>query len=517
MGAGQGIVALVTNNSFINEITFDGMRKCLEQDFDLIYVLDLGGNVRKNPQLSGTTHNVFGIKVGVSINVFVKKKKKTQNKLVIKYVATDPLWRKEAKYDFLNEKSSIENITWKKLVPDAKHNWLTSGLDNSFDSLIPMGSKQAKNFKELEPGTIFKTFSLGVSTNRDNVVYDFNKPALEKRIQQFCDDYNLEVSRYQQKNRPKNIDDFLDYSHIKWSSTLKNHLKSSSQTEFMPDKICESFYRPFTRMYLYYDHVLVDRPALFKRIFPNSTSEIENRVICINQTSERPFACLVVKLIPNLVFCGGFGAATQCFPLFTYDNDGNNRKENMTDWSLEQFKTQYNDDTIHKLDIFNYIYAVLHHPQYRKKYSANLKRELPHIPFAPVFWPFAKSGKILAELHVNYESQKEFSLKWVEDIEAKVNYRVDRMTFSKDRSSIIYNEFLTLMGIPSEVFEYRLGNRSALEWIIDQYQIKTDKRSGITNDPNNLDDPQYIIRLIGKVITVSLETVKIVKSLPPLF
>ena len=207
---------------------------------------------------------------------------------------------------------------------------------------------------------------------------------------------------------------------------------------------------------------------------------------------------------------------TQCFPFYTYDENGINLQENITDWSLEKFQTQYNDTSITKWDIFYYVYAVLLHPQYRDKYAANLKRELPRIPFAHDFWGFARAGKQLAELHVNYEKQPEYSLTWLENKDAKVNYRVERMTLSKDKTQISYNDFLTLGSIPPEVFEYRLGNRSALDWIIDQYRVKTDKRSGITNDPNRLDNPQYIIRLIGKVITVSIETVKIVKSLPEL-
>ena len=194
--------------------------------------------------------------------------------------------------------------------------------------------------------------------------------------------------------------------------------------------------------------------------------------------------------------------------------DAANRKENITDWALAQFQEHYKDNHISKLDIFHYIYAILHHPQYREKYAANLKRELPRIPFAPDFQEFAKAGKQLAELHVNYEKQTEYPLKWIEDIDEKVNYRVDKMKLSKDKTQIIYNDFVTLGGIPPEVFEYRLGNRSAIEWIIDQYRVKTDKRSGITNDPNRLDDPQCIIRLIGKVIYISIETVRIVNSIP---
>jgi predicted helicase len=477
----------------------------------------LGGNVRKNPKLSGTTHNVFGIQVGVSINFFVKTKSEAPRNAKIYYARVDEFWRKAEKYDFLNDKGYIGNIEWQEISPDSKNNWLTAGIDSTFDSFIPMGTKEAKSLKELEPGTIFKTFSLGVSTNRDSVVYDYNRQALEKRIEQFCDYYNSEVSRYQQKGKPAEIDNFLDYQHVKWSSTLKNHLKSMTFAEFDPAKIREAYYRPFTRVFLYYDHVLNDRPGLFRQIFPNLNAETENKAICVNQTAEKPFACLSVNAIPNLVFCGGFGAATQCFPLYTYTEDGTTRKENITDWALVQFQEKYKDNNISKPDIFHYAYAVLYHPQYCEKYAANLKRELPRILFAPDFQEFAKAGKQLAELHINYEKQTEYPLIWLENKDAKVNYRVERMTLSKDKTQIVYNDFLTLGGIPPEVFEYRLGNRFALEWILDQYQVSTDKRSGIVNDPNRLDDPQYIIRLLGKVVTVSLNTVKIVASLPKLY
>lgn len=175
-------------------------------------------------------------------------------------------------------------------------------------------------------------------------------------------------------------------------------------------------------------------------------------------------------------------------------------------------------------DIFHYIYALLHHPTYRERYAANLRRELPRIPFVKdpstslgaSFWSFAEAGKKLATLHVEYEKQKRYNLEIIESKVGHLNYRVEKMKLSKDKRTLIYNDFFKLGGIPRDVFEYRLGNRSALEWIIDQYQISTDKRSGITNDPNRTDDPEYIMRLIGQVITVGLETVKIVKGLPKL-
>jgi len=512
----EGVVAFVTNSSFVDGITFDGMRKHLAEDFDKIYILDLGGNVRENPKLSGTTHNVFGIQVGVSINIFIKKDNTdTPHDVKIYYSRVDEFWRKEQKYDFLNDKTHIGNINWEEIQPDSKNNWLTKGMSLEFDSLIPMGTKEAKASKDPTVETIFKTFSLGVATNRDRHVHNFHNQALISSVEKLSKNYNLEVYRYLHEGKPQkvNVDDFIDYSRVKWSSTLKNHLKSGVLAKFDKEKIQESLYRPFTSMFLYYDNILNDRPAHFSEIFPHFAAQSENRIIIVPSFGSKQVSFFMAQLIPDLNFFAG-STPIQCFPLYIYSDDGINQQENITGWALNQFQTHYGDNTISKQDIFNYIYAILNHPTYRIKYLTNLKRELPHIPFAPNFRGFAKAGSNLAELHVNYEKQAEYPLKWIEDIDAKVNYRVDKMKLSKDKTQIIYNDFVTLDGIPPEVFEYRLGNRSALDWIIDQYQVKTDKRSGITNDPNIPDDPQYIIRLIGKVITVSLETVQIVNSLP---
>lgn len=511
----EGIVAFVTNNSFVNEITFDGMRKCLQRDFDSIYILDLGGNVRKNPKLSGSTHNVFGIQVGVSINFFVKRKDTNQPKQAkIYYSRTDEFWRKEQKYDFLNEKGCLDNIEWLEISPDLKYNWLTTALDDSFDSFISMGTKEAKS-QGLDSTTIFKTFSLGVGTNRDEWVYDFQKVSLENKVKQLINNYNYEVFRYSENTEAVNIDDFVnnDPAFVKWTDRLKTALKNHETISYNSSKIRLSMYRPFCRQYLYFDHLLNQRRYRQHIIFPNANAETENRVICVPSVGGRTqFWCFCVGLIPNLTLPSI--DANQCFPLYTYAEDGTNRKENITDWALYQFQTHYGDNTISKLDIFNYIYAILHHPQYREKYAANLKRELPRIPFIPGFREFARSGKQLAELHVKYEKQTEYPLTWMENKNVKINYRVERMILSKDKTQVIYNDFLTLASIPEEVFEYRLGNRSALDWIIEQYRLITKKRSGIVSDPNRLDDPQYIIKLIGKITTVSLETVKLVKALP---
>ena len=237
-------------------------------------------------------------------------------------------------------------------------------------------------------------------------------------------------------------------------------------------------------------------------------------MICVSGSgSKKPFHALVSDMIPSLDLL----EKTQCFPFYTYNEDGTNQQENITDWALTEFRTHYGDDTITKWDIFHYNYGLLHHPTYRQKYEMNLKRDLPHIPFAEDFWGFATAGAQLADLHVNYESAPKYDkLKSIETPEMQVDWHVEKMKLSKDKTQLIYNDFLTLDGIPPEVYDYRLGTRSALEWIVDQYRVKTDKRSGIVNDPNREAEPRYIVDLIGRVITVSLKTVEIVKNLPPL-
>ncbi|HET9364922.1 MAG TPA: type ISP restriction/modification enzyme [Candidatus Angelobacter sp.] len=259
------------------------------------------------------------------------------------------------------------------------------------------------------------------------------------------------------------------------------------------------------------DRILNEEVYGFPHAMP--TEESENLFICTVNEAQIPFSAQITNRVPCLHYGG---RQTQCFPAYAYDEDGTNRRENITDWALEQFRSHYKDKSITKWDIFYYTYAVLHHSEYRARYAANLKRELPRIPYAPDFHAFAKAGKRLAELHVDYEKQEEYSLERREKPGEKLNLRVEKMRLSKDKQTLIYNDFLTLTGIPKETYDYRLGNRSALEWVIDQYQVSTDKRSGITNDPNRDDDKEYILRLIGQVITVSLETVKIVNALPDL-
>ena len=213
----------------------------------------------------------------------------------------------------------------------------------------------------------------------------------------------------------------------------------------------------------------------------------------------------------------GFGSPTQSFPFYTYNEDGTNRRENITDWALTEFRTHYQDDTITKWDIFHYNYGLLHHPDYCEKYEANLKRDLPAYPLRRRLLGIRRmQARDLADLSTptTNPNPNTTDLKFIQNPDMPLDWRVEKMKLSRDKTQIVYNNFLTIDGIPAQAFEYRLGTRSALEWVIDQYRVKTDKRSGIVNDPNRADDPQYIVKLIGKVITVSLETVDIIENLP---
>ena len=512
----EGVVAFVTNNSFLDGLAFDGMRKHLTNDFDVIYILDLSGNVRKNPKLSGTTHNVFGIQVGVSINFFIKRRGNANSHAEIFYARVDEIWRKEDKYRYLDSKEHYRNIEWQSIRPDQRYTWLTEGLRAEFETFIPIGTQEAKAAKDEAGDVIFKDYSRGVATSRDAWVYNFKRNALVENMNRLIGTYNAEVDRWKRReNRDASVDDFVisDDAKIKWSRDLKLDLKRGRIAEYAEDKVRNSLYRPFTKSNLFLDRVMNEEVYVFPSIFPIPETEQKNRVICVSGIGgNKPFHTLMAEMIP----CLDSLEKTQCFPFYTYDEDGTNRRENITDWALKRFRAHYRDESIGKWDIFHYVYAFLHHPDYRGRYGVNLKRDLPRLLYTPDFWAFAKAGQRLGEIHIGYEEVPEYPLHFIENREVPIDWRVEKMKLSKDKTQLVYNDFLTLDGIPAKTFDYRLGNRSALEWVIDQYRIKTDKRSGIVNDPNRADDPRYIVKLIGKVIAVSLETVEIVKGLPNL-
>ncbi|MBZ5566646.1 MAG: N-6 DNA methylase [Acidobacteriia bacterium] len=555
----EGVVCFVSNNSFLDNVAFDGMRACLETDFDAVYHLNLKGNAHTSgTRRKAEAGNIFDdqIRVGVGITVLVRKSPHTRPATIQVY-SVDDFWTSEQKRDLLIAQRSFTRIALQPVAPDEHHNWINKGVDE-FKALIPFAGKTAKHGGSLD--SVFSLYSLGVATNRDVYAFNFQFEQLASAVSGMLQAYEEAVAiKTLDPQRP--VEALVDTNdkRIKWTRQTKAALGNLKQTAIRRECFRNALYRPFTSCFLYFDDFWNEEQYRIPTIFPTPQSETENVAIVASVIGFRaPFTTFATSRIPEL----HFGCSTdgfQCFPFYTYSEDGPNRRENITDWALEQFRSHYHDPSISKWDIFHYIYAVLHHPEYRSRYAANLKRELPRIPFlaaaaapadaslkghdfsraektAPtppasaaegtsssasvpsvvnVFRSFVAAGQRLADIHVHYEQQPEYPLEKLWKPTAKLDYRVTKMRLSnKDKSTLFYNDALTLKGIPLETYDYRLGNRSALEWIIDQYQVSTDKRSGITNDPNRPDDREYILRLIGQVITVSLETVQIVKSLP---
>lgn len=514
LGDRDGIICFVTNNGFLEGYAFDGFRKHLAQDFTEIYHLDLGGNARKRGGGS-----VFNIMVGVGITLLVRRREgleKPYAPAVIHHFAPDDKQSGLAKLTQLKQWGGLKGIAWQTLEPDAKHNWITEGLQSDYADFLPLVSKEAKASKSQDTQTVFKTYSPGIKTDRDNIVYDYNSDKLKSRIEAFIHDYNSEVERWIASDKGLDVDSFVSYDKLKWSRNLKGELKRKRKAEFDEKAISKALYRPYTARWLYDADILVDERGASHSYYPDAVSAQENRVIWFKVGQELPMFSLVTDLRPDFMTQGG----TQCFPLYTYAVGGKIRRDNITDWALGQFQAKYGPK-VTKRDIFHYVYALLHHPEYRERYKENLKRELPRLPLVAdadgtVFPTYVTVGAALAALHVGYEDAAEYPLKEVVAKDVPFSWRVTKMRLSADKTAIKVNDSLTLTGIPPEAFGYRLGNRSALEWVLDQYQVTTDKRSGLVSDPNRADAPDYIARLVRRVVTVSVETQAQVGRLPVL-
>ncbi|MDR2424430.1 MAG: N-6 DNA methylase [Prevotellaceae bacterium] len=493
----QGIVAFVTNRSFIDSRTFDGFRKTVQQDFDAAYIIDTKSDIRANPKIAGTTHNVFGIQTGVAIMFLIKKQKRDNKTCKIHYIALDDFWRKEQKLQWLAE-HPLKNIPFEIIRPDKNNNWINL-TDNDFDSLLPLCSKNAKLGRGNE--TLFELFSTGIVTARDAWVFDLSKENLSVKIKYFIDTYREQLKSGETDN------ELLDYT-IKWSDTLKSHLKRKANLRFDGKIIVTCLYRPYHQMLYYSEKKLSDRlTSNHTTIFGNSFNR-ENMLISYSGIgSSKSFSVLA----SNKIFSLDFLEKTQCLPLYRYDKDGV-RIDNITDWGLQQFVNHYGDDSISKENVFHYVYAVLHNPTYRKKYETNLKRDFPRIPLYDDFRQWTAWGKQLIHLHIDYENVKRYPLQVIEDADKKTNPK-PKLKADKSAGVILLDEQTELHNIPVEAWNYKLGNRSALEWILDQYQEKKPKDPTIAEKFNAYrfaDYRQQVIDLLMCVCTVSVETMRIV-------
>ena len=503
----NGILAFVTNRSFIDMRTFDGFRRIVAQEFNEIYVVDLGGDVRANPKLSGTKNNVFGIQTGVAISFMIKRAKAKGCRIF--YSRRPEMESAEEKLAMLGG-ARLENLAIEEVRPDKANNWLDLTA-NDFDDLIPIATREGKASKTpLNSKTIFGVYSLGISTNRDEWLVDHSASALESKLRFFVDHYDHTLGGGK-------VDQI-----IKWSETLLRRNKGHITEPFSRSKIALTLYRPYVRRTTYESEVYVDRPGLAPSIFPSNS---ENRAICFMTGDRQDFSSIATNVSPNLNM---FSAdAVQYLPLQNFKNGAAGvGQDNVTDWALDQFRKQYEKGTkkpkrtIDKEAIFHYVYAVLHDPVYREKYAQNLKREFPRIPFYGDCWQWADWGKSLMDLHIGYETVKPAKLKRtdVEDGKAKKAGLKPKATLKADKEAgrIILDTETKLEGVPPEAWDYRLGNRSALEWILDQYKESKPKDPTIREKFDTYRFADYkdkVIDLLERVTTVSVETQRIVLAM----
>lgn len=494
----NGIIAFITNSSFIDGRTFDGFRKAVSDDFSYIYIIDLHGDVRKNPKLSGTTHNVFGIQTGVAIMFLVKKQNSDFNNCQIFYIRRPDFDTAIEKLRFLSQ-TKFNQIPFEHITPDKNYNWINQS-DNDFEHLLPLVDKDVKAGKKEE--AVFKLFSLGVATHRDEWVYDFCQNSLEEKIKFSVKIYqeSLKDSKYQDKDR------------IKWDRELTKYLEKKINKSFQIEQIIKGLYRPYNQQYFYFDKHFNGMTYQWFDIL--NKRDKENKYIVVpGFSSPKDFHILASQAIIDL---NCLSAGSQCLPLYRYDKEGK-RIDNITDWGIKQIQTHYQDSTITKIDIFHYTYAVLHNPAYRSKYELNLKREFPRLPYYENFPKWVNWGKQLMEIHINYETVTPYHLTRL-DIPLKDNQKTPKAKLKADKTknSIILDDVTTLENIPKIAWEYMLGNRCALEWILDQYKEKKPKDPTIAEKFNTYrfaDYKEQVIDLLMRVCTVSVETMNIIREM----
>jgi predicted helicase len=515
----NGIVAFVTNRSFIESRTFDGFRKTVADEFNYIYVVDLGGDVRVDPRLSGTKHNVFGIQTGVAISFMVKRVK--AEKSTIKYVRRPQFETAEDKLAYLHS-TNISSLQFDEIRPNAKSYWIDIA-DNDFDTLMPSASRATKLLKSAsQERAIFKLYTLGVVTARDDWMYDFNREHLSQKVHYLIDKYNADLERVGGMGSKRDVSSELD-TGIKWTRAVKRNLGNGIRYKFAADRLVRASYRPFVSKWLYRDNHLNEMPNQTPALFGDGS--IRNVAITVmGDSTGKPYFCLAIDTIPDYNFVSPASGGTQTLAMHRLDASGN-KIENITNWALERFNAKYSAGrdskrAITKDAIFYYVYGILHDPIYREKYALNLRREFPRIPFYSDFWKWAEWGEKLVKLHVGYEEIEPWPLKHIDTADEKARKAgvVPKAILKADKQagSIQIDNETQLSGVPTEAWTYRLGNRSALEWILDQYKEKTPKDPTIREKYNKYrfaDHKEKVIDLLRRVTRVSVETMKIIEQM----
>lgn len=545
-----GVIGFVTNGAWLDANGLDGMRKCLAREFSAIYAFNLRGNQRTSGELSRKEGGkIFGSgsRTPIAITILVKKPKASDETARIYYHDIGDYLSREEKLNIIRNMGDISNplIQWVSITPNEHGDWLNKR------------SEQFKLYTPLEPEkkfgkgnkSFFEGFSLGLGTNRDAWVYNSSLVELQANITKTIDFYNQQVESYKTAKKEMSLDDFLsdkrDSTKIVWTDTLIRDLQKGIKYKIDNSRYTVGMYRPYFKQALYQDRILNHRVYQMPRLFP--TSNHRNLVICVSGIgASKDFSTLITDCIPDLQlqFNG------QCVPLYWYDDstadiadlfsapqsemDRYVRRDGVTDWILSTARKQYGS-RVTKEDIFYYVYGILHAPDYRTTFAADLKKSLPRLPLVESpddFWAFSRAGRSLAELHLGYEHVEPYAgcrtiYSPLTNRGDEISYLIDdKMRFGKldsktaDKRIIHYNAGITIENIPLEAYDYVVNGKSAIEWVMERYAVKTDPASRIENNPNDWcrehDDPKYIYNLLLRIITVSLETMKIVRSLPKL-
>lgn len=561
-----GVIGFVTNGGFLETNQADGLRKALAEEFSSIHVFHLRGNQRTSGELSRREGGkIFdsGSRAPIAISILVKNPEAIEHGRILFHDIGDYLNRTE-KLEMIASYKSLAGIpSWQKITPDQHGDWLNQR-DDSFGEHIVLGDK-AKN---PEP-RLFDNFSLGVATGRDAWVYDSSKTHLETNMQGMVNFYSAELVRFNAvhtgldtKGRQALVDNFIntDSTRISWTRALKQDFARNKSFSYEQSSLTTSLYRPFTKQWMYYNRAFNEMVYQMPRIFPIGGG-VENLVIQATGVGAKSFTVLISNALP----CLDNIEKGQCFPLYLYDEQaqekaedangdlfgdnkqqepGLKRRDAITDEGLAHFQEAYPSEQIIKEDLFYYVYGILHSEDYRTRFADNLSKELPRIPRvkqAADFWAFSKAGRDLAALHLNYETVATYPVKFTGKLKhtgkdfsnaSSEDFYVTKMRHPKvrcpetnksvnDLTRITYNDKITLEDIPLEAYDYVVNGKPAIAWVMERQGVSTHKDSGITNDANDwaietMGNPRYPLELLQRVITVSLETMKIVNNLPKL-
>ena len=526
----RGVVAFVTNGSWIDGNVDSGIRACFAEEFTSVHVLNLRGNARTSGvRRRAEGDNVFdqGSRAPVAISVLVRNPDAGHQGCRILYRDIGDYLTRERKLQMLREAGSIVGVDgWQEIEPDRHDDWIGQR-DEAFETFYPVGTKEAKAGRADD--AVFRLFSNGYKTSRDAYLYNFSRDACANNARRVVENYRNALRDWgQAETEPADVDAIAERhsSDVRWDRELKNNLRRQREVCFSADNIWRTQYRPFVQQHCYVEYTLVNNKYRQDSIFPADDSE--NRAICVPGVgSTKPFSALMVDCMPDLELV----SKGQCFPRYRYarreksdllDEDaGLERIDNISDTALAAFRARYGDPAITKDAIFDYAYGVLHAPDYRTRFADDLSKTLPRVPFAPDFHAFAEAGRALAELHLGYETGPEYPL--VLEAADTADQPPGRLFGTHSMrlvgevdSVLVVNDCLRLSGIPADAHRYEVNGRTPLGWYIDRYRVTTGKESGITNDPNAwFPDEAAFIAAVRRIVHLSVETARIVDGLPP--